>query len=427
MSREYPVCRACGQTGLEVVLDLGRTPLANALLTEAQLGAPEPRYPLELALCPHCALVQILETVPPEVLFRNYVYFSSYSDTMIAHASEIAERLVRERGLGPESLVVEPASNDGYLLQHFRDRGVPVLGIEPARNIAAVAVGRGIPTVSEFFDARLARSLRAEGKAADVILANNVLAHVADLNGFVQGVAALLKADGVAVIETPYIKDLIDGCEFDTIYHEHLCYYSLTALARLFERHGLGVVDVERIPIHGGSLRVTAARAEVSEPSRSVDALLAEEESWGARRPDPYSAFASRVGALRTELRHMVETLKADGRSLAAYGASAKGTTLLHYVGLDARHLDFVVDRSTVKQGLYTPGTHLAIHSPEKLLEAMPDYVLLLTWNFADEILGQQAEYLRGGGRFIIPVPHPRISPPPAPEGGPTAGSEPRA
>jgi SAM-dependent methyltransferase len=358
-------------------------------------------------LCPHCSLVQILETVPPETLFREYVYFSSFSDTMVAHAKEIATRLIAERGLGPGSLVIEPASNDGYLLQHFRNRGVPVLGVEPARNVAAAAIERGVPTVSEFFGVELARDLRAQGKVADAIVANNVLAHVPDLNGFVEGIATLLKPNGVAVIETPYVRDLLDHCEFDTIYHEHLCYYSLTALDRLFARHGLGIVGVERGSIHGGSLRVTAMRNGETAPA--VDRLLAEEAGWGVSSPAAYGDFARNVERLRADLLALVGALKAENRSIAAYGASAKGTTLLSYVGLDRRHLDFVVDRSTVKQGMFTPGTQLPIYAPEKLLEAMPDYVLLLTWNFADEILGQQLEYRKRGGRFIVPVPTPVV------------------
>jgi SAM-dependent methyltransferase len=413
MNRPVVACRSCEHAELIPVLDLGSTPLANALVPPGRLGEPEPRFPLEVALCPQCSLLQILETVPPETLFREYVYFSSFSDTMLTHARAMATRLAETWRLGPDSLVVEPASNDGYLLQFFRDLGVPVLGVEPARNVAAAAEKRGIPTVSEFFGLDLARQLRDAGKSADLVVANNVLAHVPDVNGFVAGIATLLEPGGVAVVETPYVRDLLDHREFDTIYHEHLYYYSLTALARLFDRHGLDVIDVERSPIHGGSLRVTTARRGVHAVSPAVGTLLDEEEGWGVARIDAYAAFASSVEALRRDLRRLVEELKAAGRSLAAYGASAKGTTLLSYVGLDGRHLDFVVDRSTVKQGLFTPGTHLPIRGPEHLLERMPDYVLLLTWNFADEILLQQHEYRLRGGRFIVPVPSPIVVDPP--------------
>lgn len=403
-------CRSCHHPELAEVLDLGSTPLANRLLTQAQLGEPEPRYPLVLAFCPRCALVQITETVPPEVLFRDYLYFSSFSDTMVQHARVIADRLRVERGLGSDSLVVEVASNDGYLLQHYVAAGVPVLGIEPARNIAKVAEERGVRTVSEFFGLELAERLAADGHRADVIHANNVLAHVADLNGFVAGLAALLKPEGLAVIEAPYLKEMLDHVEFDTIYHEHLCYFSLTALAALFDRHGLRVVNVERLPIHGGSLRVHVVPAGSRErPAPTVAALLAEERAWGVDRLEAYQPFAERVTRLRADLVALLRDLKAQGRTLAAYGASAKGSTLLNYMGIDGALLDFVVDRSTVKQGRYTPGTHLPILPPEHLLAARPDDVLLLTWNFAEEIFRQQAAYLEAGGRFIVPVPSPTV------------------
>ncbi len=403
-------CRSCGAPDLQLVLSLGSMPLANALITAEQLDQPESTYPLELAFCPQCSLVQITETVPPEELFRDYLYFSSFSDTMLSHAQAIVERVLEWRPLDANSLAVEIASNDGYLLQYYKQAGIPVLGIEPAINIAQVARDeRGIRTLTDFFGVETAARLVEQGERADVIHANNVLAHVPDLNGFVEGLRQLLKPGGVAIIEVPYVKDLIDRCEFDTIYHEHLCYFSLTALNQLFERHGLAISWVERLDIHGGSLRIFVG-LDIGAPRPAVvTELLDEEARWGVNQLDFYQDFARRVEELKTSLRDFVFDLKGQKRRLAAYGAAAKGSTLLNYFGIGTSALDFVVDRSTHKQGRYMPGVRLPICSPAKLLEEMPSHVLLLTWNFADEILSQQEEYRRRGGKFIIPIPELRV------------------
>jgi SAM-dependent methyltransferase len=332
---QTPACRSCGDTGLISVLSLGTTPLANALRSEVELSSPETLFPLDLVFCPHCALVQITESIPPTDLFRDYVYFSSFSDTMLRHSAALVNRVVSERNLGPHSLAIEAASNDGYLLKNYKALGIPVLGIEPARNIARVAAEQhGIPTREEFFTSEFAARLANEGLHADVFHAHNVLAHVPDLNGFVAGIRTILKPTGIAIIEAPYVKDMLDHCEFDTIYHEHLCYFSLTALDRCFRRHGLIIADVERVPIHGGSLRLFATRAEgVPAVSLRVNMLLAEEASWGVSTAQPYCEFAKRVGQIKATLRLMLGNLKAAGLRIAGYGASAKGSTLLNYCG----------------------------------------------------------------------------------------------
>jgi len=399
-------CRACAREPLLPVLDLGRTPLANRLSSDAEAAADEPRYPLALSYCPGCSLLQITLTVPPAELFGDYVYFSSFSDSMLAHARSLAVRMQGERRLCSGDLVVEVASNDGYLLQYYKELGVSVLGIEPARNIANVARERGIPTVVEFFDKELAQRLASEGKMAAVVHANNVLAHVPDINQFAAGLLAILADSGVALIEVPYARDMIERCEFDTIYHEHVFYFSLTALCALFARHELCVVDVETIPLHGGSLLLRVAKqAARTTIEHRVGAMLEDEKRLGMTTYAYYEGFSRRVRALREELRRVLFDLKSKGARLAAYGAAAKGSTLLNYCDIGRETLEFVVDRSPHKLGPLMPGVRLPIRPPSALVEEKPDYVLLLTWNFKDEILAQQESYRRGGGKFVIPLP----------------------
>ncbi|HTH46058.1 MAG TPA: class I SAM-dependent methyltransferase [Candidatus Limnocylindria bacterium] len=399
------LCRSCGSTHGRLVLDLGVQPLANNLLTEADLARPEPRFPLRVALCEACWLLQITDIVPPVELFSEYLYFSSFSDALLRHAAESVTQHRHSGALGPASFVVEIASNDGYLLKNFVAAGIPCLGIEPAVNIAKVALERGVPTVSRFFGREVAAELAQQGRQADLILGNNVFAHAPDTNDFVAGLATLLKSGGRIALEFPYACDLIEHVEFDTIYHEHVFYFTLTALQPLFARHGLELFDVERLTIHGGSLRLYAAHRGTQGVRPAVTTLLAEEQAKGVASPRYYDDFGDRVRRIRDDLVTLVRRLKGESKSIAAYGASAKGSTLLNYYGLGRETLDFVADRSTAKQGRLTPGTHLPIVAAEELARRRPDFALLLTWNFAEEILKQQQAYQDLGGKFIVPLP----------------------
>lgn len=402
-------CRSCGKDGSTIILDLGVQPLANNLLRPEDLGRSEPKFPLRLAVCESCWLMQITELVPPVELFSEYLYFSSFSDLMLRHSREAVERYVKEFALGESSLAVEVASNDGYLLQNFVRAKVPCLGIEPAANIAKVARQKGIETIVQFFGLDLAQKLASAGRSADLILGNNVFAHAPNTNDFVAGLRALLKPKGRIILEFPYGLEMIEQSEFDTIYHEHVFYFTLTALQPLFARHGLEIFHVERLAIHGGSLRLLASHARAYAVESSVAALLAEEQRKGIDSLAYYQNFALQVLAIRDSLRALLDQLGKEGKRIAAYGASAKGSTLLNFFGIGKDQLEFVADRSTYKQSRLTPGMHIPIVPPEKLLEASPDYTLLLTWNFAEEILAQQKEYRERGGKFIIPIPKVKV------------------
>ena len=407
MSR-ITACRSCGARELLPVLSLGALPLSDGFLTAAELDRPEPRFPLDVAFCAACGLVQILDTVPPEILFgRDYPYFSSVSATLLAHSkAHVAERLP-ELPPGPETLVVELASNDGYLLQFYREAGVRVLGIDPAPGPVAAARAKGIETIEAFFGRDLAERLVAEGRRADLVHANNVLAHVADVHGFLDGIRLLLKDGGRAVVEVPYLRDLVEKLAFDTIYHEHLCYFSVRAIDRLVRPHGLFLVRVERVPIHGGSLRLFLSKED--SPDATVGAILAEEAAIGLDRHAWFASFAARAERLREDLRALLSDLKRAGKKIAAYGAAAKGTILLNFCGLGPELLEWVADKNPFKQGRFVPGVRLPIVAPGRILAEMPDVLLILPWNIEAEIVAQEAAYRERGGRFLVPVPSPRI------------------
>ncbi len=399
------VCRLCGSAAGEIVLDLGETPLANSLVPPAFLDAPEPRYPLRTWRCAACGLLQLDATVPPERMFGHYLYFSSVSESWLAHCGQYAEQIAQRLHLNPQSQVVEIGSNDGYLLNFFRRMEIPALGIEPAANVARAAIDRGIPTEVAFFDAAVARRLR-EQCAADLIVANNVFAHVPDINGFVEGLALLLKPEGTATIEFPHLSTLIAERQFDTIYHEHVFYFSLATASAALERHGLRVYDADRLPTHGGSLRLYVChRAATFLPSAALLAVSESERSAGLDRVETYRSFAATVAAVKNELVEFLTSAESSGKRVVAYGAAAKGVSLLNSIGPAAALIHYVVDRSPHKQGLHLPGSHLPIRAPAQLFETRPDYLLLLAWNLQEEIRRQMAGIREWGGRFVVPIP----------------------
>ena len=400
-------CRFCGRALAHVFADLGTSPLANSYLTAEQLASDEPTYPLKVMVCDGCFLVQLPELASPAELFTDYAYFSSYSDTWLRHAESYAEAMVARLGLGAEQRVIEIASNDGYLLQYFQRRGVPVLGVEPARNVAAAAEKAGIPTLVEFFGTELASRLAADGRRADLLVGNNVLAHVPNINDFVAGLRLALAPGGVVTMEFPHLLRLMEENQFDTIYHEHFSYLSFSTTRRIFARHGLTLFDVDELPTHGGSLRIYGRHeADEARPvTPAVAELATHEEEAGLATLAPYELFGERVRGTRRRLLEFLTAAKKDGAAIAAYGAAAKGNTLLNYCGIGADVLEYVVDRSPHKQGCYLPGTHLPIHPPERLFETRPDLILILPWNLKEEIMEQMAGVKEWGARFAVAIP----------------------
>ena len=403
-------CRGCGALLRHSVVDLGMSPLCESFVPADRIDTMEPYFPLHAMVCADCFLVQLKAYVGPEEIFREYAYFSSYSTSWVAHAQAYCEKIRARLDLGPDNTVVELASNDGYLLQHFLPHGIPVLGIEPAANVARVAIDKGIPTLVEFFGTQLAARLAAEGRQADLIIGNNVLAQVPDLNDFVAGMALLLKPDGVITLEFPHLERLMAEAQFDTIYHEHFSYFSLGTVGRIGAMHGLRLIDVEQLASHGGSLRVYLAREASSHAARpAVAAVLEQERQAGLTDIATYAAFAGRVRRVKRRLLSFLIAAKEDGKTVCGYGAPGKGNTLLNYCGIGTDFLDFTVDRNPYKHGRFTPGMHIPIHPVDRIDVYRPDYVLILPWNLTREIVGQMRHIGDWGGKFVIPIPDIRI------------------
>jgi hypothetical protein len=404
---EAAVCRHCGTTLRHTFVDLGMSPLCESYLQAHELNRMEPFYPLHVFVCERCFLVQLQQYVRPEAIFTEYAYFSSFAESWLAHAREYVDKMIRRWNLTASNRVIELASNDGYLLQYFVERGVPALGIEPARNVAAAAEAKGVQTRVAFFGRQTARELVDEELTADLLVGNNVLAQVPDLADFVEGMRLVLRPRGVITMEFPHLQRLIEGNQFDTIYHEHFSYFSLLAVSSIFESHGLTIFDVEELPTHGGSLRIYARhQADASKPvTGAVNALLVRERGLGFDTLAAYAAFGQRVQATKRRLLDFLVDAKDRGCSVVGYGAPGKGNTLLNYCGIRTDFLDYTVDRNPYKHGRFTPGTHIPIYSPDRIAQTRPDYVLILPWNFKDEIMGQMAHIRDWGARFVVPVP----------------------
>ena len=404
-------CRFCGTLLINTFADLGMSPPCQTHIESHQLNHVEAFYPLHAFVCDRCFLVQLQEYVTPKDIFTEYAYFSSYSDSWLRHAKSYTDQMVERFQIGPKSQVVEIASNDGYLLQYFAEKGVPVLGVEPAANVAQVAIKKGIPTTTKFFGTQTASELRASGKQADLLLGNNVLAHVPNINDFVGGMKILLKPTGVITMEFPHLVRLMAENQFDTIYHEHFSYLSFKTVEQIFAAHGLTLFDVQELPTHGGSLRIYGRHAQDdSNPvGERVHELRTREIDAGFTKLDHYLSFGEQVKQTKWKLLDFLIRVKRDGKSIAGYGAPGKGNTLLNYCGIRTDFLDYTVDRNPYKQGKYTPGTHIPIYSPDKIRETKPDYLLILPWNLKDEVMQQMAYIREWGGQFIVPIPEVQV------------------
>ena len=403
-------CRFCGTTLSHTVVDLGISPVANDYVRPEALTKREPFYPLRVMVCDQCWLVQLSDSQTPEHIFNDqYAYFSSFSDSFLQHAREYAKMAVKRFGLGSTSQVIEVASNDGYLLQYFAQMGIPVLGIDPAANVAAAATKKGLPTLVRFFNETTARELLERGTQADLLIGNNVLAHVPSLNEFVAGLKLALKSKGVLTMEFPHLLSMMQLNQFDTIYHEHFSYFSLSAATRIFAAHGLTIFDVEEVPTHGGSLRIFACHPNAHPRTERVDAVIGHEQAAGLEQVATYTAFTQRVRETKWKLLEFLIGAKRAGKSIVGYGAPAKGNTLLNYCGVRTDFLDYVVDRSPHKQGCYLPGTRIPICGPEKILETRPNYVLILAWNLQQEVQSQMKAITAWGGKFVVPIPEVRV------------------